>query len=221
MPEYFLEKLDLNRKPNTSRLFLAEGFSEVGYIEAALSKRGADPNTATILCFAGVSKMVGHTKTIVKLLDPQRLQQLRGVGVMADCENNPNNRVSTIIECAKAFGFQKCATDLIKDGQHTDNERRFALSLSPNSQTPGRIETLILQEKSKDATMECIIGSLDCISQANNGRTVDQKAIVQMFISAAMNSSMAGIRHAFGAALFDPSHNAYKHHAAMVDFILT
>jgi hypothetical protein len=220
MPDYFLSDFDLNEKPKTSRLFLAEGFSEVGYIEAALKLRNADPNAATILCFKGVNKMVGHSRTIVKFLDPQRLGQLQAIGVMADCENDPDGRVDTIIDCGKAFGFARCATDLVKTGSHSANGRKFALSLSPARGKNGRIKALILQEKAQDATMKCISDSLACISDANTGRPVDQKAIVQMFISAAMNNSMAGIGHAFRAALLDVTHQAYQHHLAMVDFIL-
>ena len=220
MPDYFLADFDLRKKPRTLRLFLAKGYSEVGYIETVLSLRMADPETTTILCFKGVDRMSGHARTIVKFLSPQMLEQLRAIGVLADCEDNPKGRIDVIIECGKAFGFKNCASDLAKTSRHSANGRKFALSVSPAPGRNGRIETLILQEKSQDATMRCISDSLPCISAANNGRSVDEKAIVQMFISASMNNSMAGIAHAFRGSLFDVNHQAYQNHIAMVDYVL-
>ena len=56
MPDFFIDGFDLNEKPNTIRLFLAEGKSEVGFLEAALTLQGADFATTTILCFRGVQE---------------------------------------------------------------------------------------------------------------------------------------------------------------------
>jgi hypothetical protein len=220
MAGYALANFDLKPKPQTSRLFLAEGDSEVGYIEAALTLRGADPAVTTILCFKGINKMAGHAQTIAKFLKPGMMQQLIAIGVLADCENDPNGRLRAVIECGKAFGFPNCATDMTDTGRHSANGRKFAVSLSPAPGAQGRIEALVRLEKSQDATMGCIGGSLGCIEAANHGRQVDEKAIVQMFISAAMNSSIAGIGHAFRAGLFDVTHAAYKNHLGMIDYIL-
>jgi hypothetical protein len=221
MVAYFIEGFDLNKKPRTSRLFLAEGFSEVGYFEAALTLRAADPETSTILCFQGVKKMSGHAKTIVKFISPQMLNQIVAIGVMADCEDSPKGRLNVIIECGKAFGFENCAKDLLQNRRHAAQGRKFALSLSPKIGVEGRIEALILEEKREDETMKCISASLACISKANNGRAVDEKAIVQMLISASMNNSMAGIRHAFRGGLFDVTDKAYRDHLSMIDFIIS
>jgi hypothetical protein len=68
--------------------------------------------------------------------------------------------------------------------------------------------------------MRCIAVSFDCISEANGGREVDEKARVQMFISASMNNSMAGIRNAFLAGLLDVRADAYEAHLDLVDFVL-
>jgi hypothetical protein len=221
MADFFLDGFYLRKKPNTGRLFLAEGPSEVGYhLEVALALKRADPQSTTILCFKGVNKMARHSRTIVKFIEPSMVQQLRAIGVIADCEDSPKGRLDAIIACGKAFGFNRCAADLNRTGQHTDNNRKFAVSLSPSGAQPGRIETLVLQEISENETMKCIAATLGCISAANNGRQVNEKAQVQMFISAAMNNSMAGIRNAFLARLLDVTADAYKAHLAMVDFIL-
>ena len=164
--------------------------------------------------------MSGHTKTIVKFINPQMLQQLQAIGVIADCENEPKGRIDFIIECARAFGFDKSGSDLSKTGRHVVGNRKFALSVSPAPGRKGRIETLILEEISENGTMKCISKSFDCISKANKGRAVDEKAQVQMFISASMNNSMAGIRQAFLAKVLDVTNKAYKAHFDMVRFIL-
>lgn len=220
MQTFFVEGFDLSKKPNTVRLFLAEGFSEVGYLEAALTILGADSDTTTILCFQGVQRMSGHTKTIVKFLDPQMLEQIKAIGVIADCEDEPKGRIDAIIDCAKAFSFNKSASDLTSTGHHVEGNRKFALSVSPAPNREGRIETLILEEISKTKTMKCIVESFECISAANNGRNIDEKAQVQMFISASMNNAMAGVRQAFLAKIFDVTNKAYEAHFEMVKFII-
>jgi hypothetical protein len=220
MAEYFVEGFDLNKKKATNILFLAEGLPEVGFLEAALKLRKASADTTTILCFRGIDKMGRHANTIVKFIDPQTVQALQGVGIIADSENSPKGRIDSVIECAKSFLFPKCAADLKVTGRHTDGNRKFAVSLSPALDQQGRIETLILQEISPKETMKCICASFECISKANNGRDVDDKAKVQMYISAVMNNSMAGIRQGFSGGLFSVVDKAYSAHLAMVDFIL-
>jgi hypothetical protein len=146
--------------------------------------------------------------------------RLEAIGVIADCDNSPNGRLDTIVNCGKAFGFESCRNDLFASGRHVDGNRRLGVSLSPRLGIEGRIEGLILREKAEDETMKCVSQSLECISNANGRRPVDEKAQVQMFISAVTNSSMAGIRQAFGAGTFDVTHTAYAEHLALVDFIL-
>lgn len=220
MPGYFIEEFDLRTKPNTTRLFLAEGHAEVGFLEAELARRSASPDAHTILCFQGVQRLHEHSNTIVKLIDPVVLQKIVAFGVLADSEDNPDGRLASVIDCAKAFGFERAARDLSTSGQYSDGKKRFAVSLSPSIGKTGRIETLVLQEISSHGTMKCILESLPCITRANNGRTVDEKAQVQMFISAAMNNSFAGIRRAFVGGLFDSRHAAYERHVAMVDYVV-
>jgi hypothetical protein len=220
MPAFFLNGFDLRQKPKTTRLFLAEGLSEVGFLESALALRGADDNLVTILCFQGIDRMAAHARSIVKFIAPEVLEKLVGIGLIADSESDPSARLAAIIDCAKAFSFPKCAADLLATGKHVDGDRKFAASLSPALSKQGRIETLILDEISPTATMQCILASLPCIVAANNQRSVDQKAQVQMYISAAINNSMAGIRQAFLASLFKVTHPTYATHLTMVDFVL-
>ena len=215
---YYIEGFDLAKKPLTSKLFLDEGLAEVGFLEAALRLRDADVERVTILCFQGISKMKGKSETIVKLLAPDVLVQLRAIGVMADAEQDPGARISTIIECAKAFSFPKCAKDLSETGRHEYEGRLFAFSLSPSAKKAGRLEDLILKEVAGDAVSNCINLSLPCFEKEH--QVLNEKAKVQMYISAAMNTSMAGIRNAFAAGLFYPADAAYSHHLDMVDSIL-
>ena len=67
--------------------------------------------------------------------------------------------------------------------------------------------------------MACINTSLPCITSVT-GNPVDQKAQVQMFLSAAMNNSAAGIRIGFQSQVFDINHSAYERHMATVRAVL-
>jgi hypothetical protein len=221
MPTYYSENFDLSSKPQTSHLLLAEGESEVGFIDAYLNLLNADLAKTTILCFKGLSKVHGHSNTLAKLLAKEfdGLARLRGIGLMADSEKNPTGQIDLVIECAKAFGFPRCAKDLRANFQHEDSGRGFSFALSPSSKKHGRIETLILQEIGPTALFARVAKSFPCIVETTTVM-VDEKAQVQMFISAKANNSMAGIRHAFAAGLFDVRAKPYEQARAMIDYVL-
>jgi hypothetical protein len=220
--EYFIAEKDINKKPSTTHLFLAEGEAEVGLIESCLKDLKANPETCTILCFKGVNRMKGRAETFVKLLVPGigDISNLRGIGLIADSDTNPSGRIDTVIECAKAFGFSRSGTDLRKQGVHKDGNRVFAFSLSPSNLTQGRIEDIILQEITNKPIMQCISNILPCLENAI-GTNVDTKALVQMYISAESNNSMAGLRNAFAAGMFDIHHSAYAAHMQTVTTVIS
>lgn len=216
---YFIDGFDLRAKPETIHLLLAEGPSEVGFMTRYLSQIDADVASTSIICFKGVSRIVGHTRTIVKLLGPGTVERLRGIGIMADSDTNPEGRIDTVIDCAKAFGFPRSGKDLHDTGKHEQEGRVFAYSLSPSRSREGSIEDLILDEVISDPMTACISDSCNCIASVS-GLEVNKKAKVQMFISAKMNSSMAGVQHAFAAGLFDVNHEVWHEHRKMIDTVL-
>jgi hypothetical protein len=221
MGSYYLKKFDLSLKPKTTHLFLAEGEAEVGLVEQYLNRVSANVDTTTILCFRGLSKAATFVPTLTKLMEKgaDGLDQLRGVGLLADAEDDPPARLNIAIQFGVALGFPNCASDVRKTGRHESNNRRFAVSLSPANDQAGRIETLILTEVADDRVFKCIEQSFACVAEAN-GIPVDEKAKVQMFISAKVNSSMAGIQHAFGKGIFQCAAAPYGVARAMFDYVL-
>jgi hypothetical protein len=221
MSSYYLKKFDLAAKPDTVHLFLTEGEAEVGFIDQYLTRVSANLDTTTILCFEGLAKMTTFASTLAKLLErgANGLDQLRGVGLMADAETNHSGRLAVAIQCGTALGFTSCSKDIRQTGRHESNGRRFAVSLSPSNNTNGRIENLLLQEIAADPVFQCIEQSFDCIEVAN-GPAVDEKARVQMFISAKANSNLAGIRHAFGKGIFQSAAAPYDAARSMIDYVL-
>ena len=165
--------------------------------------------------------MRDKTDTLVKLIEkgPHGLDQLRGVGVMGDSEDNPSGQLDVAIQIATSLGFSRPAKDLRDAQQCERNGRRFCVALSPSHQRQGRIEDLIVEEVSTDPAYQCLELGFSCIEGLNNA-PVDAKARVQMFISAKANSSLAGIRHAFGAKIFNPNATAYSAARSMVDYVL-
>ena len=55
---------------------------------------------------------------------------------------------------------------------------------------------------------------------STKGHDLDQKAQVQMYLSAAMNNSAAGIRIGFQSEVFNISHAAYSRHLSTVRAVL-
>ena len=221
MPSYYCNTFDLTSKPATTHLFLAEGEAEVGFIEQYLQALQPSFDTTTILCFKGLGNVRDKTDTLVKLIEkgPSNLDQLRGIGVMGDAESNPAGQLDVAIQIATSLGFSRPAKS-IRDAQQCEmNGRRFCVALSPSHQQNGRLEDLIMQEVAADPVFQCLEDSFDCI-EASNDISVDPKARVQMFISAKANSSLAGIRHAFGAGIFSSSAQPYSTARSMIDYVL-
>jgi hypothetical protein len=91
---------------------------------------------------------------------------------------------------------------IIKDRHGTYYVRRrvperFGVSLSPSHNQPGRIEHLIRQEVSADPAFLCLVPAFKCVERLTN-IPVDEKAQVQMFISAKANSNSPGFTAPFG-----------------------
>lgn len=221
MASYYCSKFDLTTRPGTTHLFLAEGEAEVGFIDEYLKSVGPDFGATTILYFKGLRNVRDKTDTLVKLIEkgPSGLDQLRGVGVMGDAEDNPSGQLDVAIQIATSLGFSRPATDIRDTQQCERNGRRFCVALSPSHQGKGRIEDLIVAEVSTDPVFQCLEDGFSCI-EALNAKPVDLKARVQMFISAKANGSLAGIRHAFGAKIFDPGAQPYAAARSMIDYVL-
>lgn len=221
MPSYYCSKFDLTTKPDTTHLFLAEGEAEVGFIDEYLKIIAPNFAATTILCFKGLGNVRDKTDTLAKLIEkgPNGLDQLRGIGVMGDAEDNPTGQLDVAIQIATSLGFSRPAKDVRETLQCERNGRRFGVALSPSHERRGRIEDLIIEEVSIDPVFKCLEDSFSCI-EAVKEASVDAKARVQMFISAKANSSLAGIRHAFGAKIFDPNAKPYAAARSMIDNIL-
>ncbi|WP_315812608.1 hypothetical protein [Bradyrhizobium sp. SZCCHNR2028] len=221
MSSYYLKKFDLAAKPKTTHLFLAEGEAEVGLVDQYLNQIGADFETTSILCFRGLTKAATFVPTLAKLMEKGAtgLDQLRGIGMLADSENDPVARLNMAIQFGVALAFPSCSGDIRDLGRHESRNRRFAVSLSPANDKVGRIENLVLAEVANDDVFKCVEQSFACIAAAN-GTEVDEKAKVQMFISAKINSSMAGIQHAFAKGIFQCAAPVYDPVRSMLDYIL-
>jgi hypothetical protein len=221
MASYYCSKFDLTSKPTTTHLFLAEGEAEVGFIDQHL--QAIQPNFAatTILCFKGLGNVRGKTDTLVKFIEKgsNNLDQLRGIGVMGDAESNPAGQLDVAIQMATSLGFSHPAKPIRDTRQCESNGRRFCVALSPSHNQKGRLEDLIIQEVSTDPVFQCLESGFTCIEALNN-KPVEPKARVLMFISAKANSSLAGIRHAFGAGILNSGAQPYAPARAMIDYIL-
>ena len=220
MPYYVKGKpgvLSLESKPATTHLFLAEGEAEVGLIEAYLTSIAAPEPATTILCFAGVNRIAPQSAELAKFISKSP-DKIVGIGLLADADDNPQGRVDVTINVAKSFGFKKGGA-LNTNSVSVEDGRTFAFFISPGPNQNGRIEDTILGEIGASQLFGCVGAAFPCIEE-QTGAPVNSKASVQMFISARMNNSMAGILHAFRAAVFDVQHEAYAGPRTMIDRVM-
>jgi hypothetical protein len=218
---YYLQQFNLAARPDATRLFLAEGETEVAFIELCLESLGVDPDTTAVLCFKGLSKVYGHTATLAKLLAKEQggLERIRSIGLMADADDNPQGRVDLVIACAKELGFPKSGKELRDTSRCEADGRKFCFALSPDRDAVGNFETLALKEVADAPIYKCMAQSFDCIER-ESGTPVSVKARAQMYISAVANSSMAGVGHALRGSIFDPQHVSYAAARGMIDYVL-
>ena len=219
MGNYSIELDELSALGAPRYLMFAEGPSEVGLINSYLTTIDAKSNVIRVLCFRGASKMSSFITTFIKTVIPSQteLAAIEGIGLIADSETDPSARIDSVIQCAKLLGFDGEGKELRNNYRCKKHNRRFAFSFSPGQTVRGRIEDLVVKEISSDGLFDCINDFYSCIEFAINS-TFNSKALVQMYISAKTNSSVAGVKFACENGLFDVTNDAYQGHRATIDF---
>jgi hypothetical protein len=203
------------------KLFLAEGYAELGFLNRELSLRKVSNSDVGVYCFKGLVKLSTHRETLINILDTERgdLREIECFGLLADSEVDCVGRRDASISLFKDLEFTKCAQDIVSTGKYNKNMRRVALSLSPSNSINGRIEDLIIEEISKHSHYDkCFSSFHECINDFS-GKPLDQKAIVQIYISS-VKSDLCGVGRAFESGILDVRDSAYANHQSMIDFIL-
>ena len=215
MPDYYARISDIQQIAKTLRfLILAEGDAEAGFSNQFLQQFDLPQEEVAVFCFEGVSRMQRHCSTILKLAEKEEgsLDRLIGICLIADTDDNPTGRVDSAIDIARNFGFQHSGKEIREQGWAIEKNRMFCCSLSPSNEVEGRLEDLILMEIDASPVHRCLVNAIPCIQRAK-GERMNSKALVQMYISAQSNSSLAGIKHCFTRGIFKASHKAYEGHA--------
>lgn len=218
---YCVNVPDLPKKPHTKFLFLVEGRAEEALIDTHLKRLSVAQEEAAIICFEGTKRIADVARTLKKIIDVnfQQNNEIRSLGFLGDSELDPSSRIDAYFKAAKDLGFDQVGRILRDVGRQEFEGKKVAISLSPGNNTNGRIEDLVLQEIHRTEMFNCISSIVECLQSAGHYK-LDNKALVQMFISASHNTSLAGIGRAFSAGVFNSSHAAYACHTEMIDYLV-
>lgn len=205
MPAYFRKKLDMNLLQPGSSLFLAEGMSEVGFIEATLGTvEAANPNSIVVACFEGISKFRSYLSLIA---NHANFAFVVALGVMTDTDGPGVNRKQQVLDALAASGIAYNPAQLDGNGVHHGASRKVAVFWSPGKGLDGRIEEMVLEEIKKSDFAGCLADLKRCVIAITN-EALDAKAIVQTYISL-RRPNLCGCGRAFESAVLDVTDAAY------------
>ena len=199
-------------------LFLAEGDAEVGFLNAYLKNKQRNSAETGVYCFKGLQRIGGHnTVSLRKVLSLSldSISDLHGIGLIADAEAEPENRLEAVIALFKELGFPKCAKDILAGGRHQTGNQRIGVSFSPNLKQSGRIEDLVVKEVAEWQHSKHLNSYAEGTGIAN-----ERKAICGTYI-ATRKPDLCGLGRAFEAGVLDVTNSAYELHRDLIDFVCT
>ena len=200
----------LGRLPPGTKLFLAEGQSEVGLIEAILKGAGAQ-DECSVFCFGGLGQLGTVLKGIAGL---PGFDQLGCLGLILDAETDFNARVTSVISHFSGHGVTLTPEDILECKTTMVGSCRIGVFISPGDGLHGRIEDNVMQEIETSDLFTCIQSMSECV-EAVMFRKLDKKAVVQIYISA-LKGDLCGIGRAFDAGILKVEHHAYDGPRGMV-----
>ncbi|MER9371491.1 DUF3226 domain-containing protein [Mesorhizobium sp. M0491] len=206
---YLVEKPDASTRPGATRLLMAEGYAEVGFIETYLATLQTPINQVILTCFKGVANLAQSVRVMRKVLDPgEGAGRFGRVGVFADAEQNPAGRLDAVVDSADQFGFGAVSQNLRQTNFCDAGQRRFAFHLAPNNVGAGMIEDLVAAEIAGSSIAQCLTDYRACVLAAD-AMNLSSKAQAQIFILTKRNSDAAGLGRAFQDGILDVMHPAY------------
>ncbi|RUV33148.1 DUF3226 domain-containing protein, partial [Mesorhizobium sp. M7A.F.Ca.MR.148.00.0.0] len=170
MTEYLVEKPDASTRPNATRLLMAEGQAEVGFIEAYLALLHTPIDQVILTCFKGVANLARSVRVMRKVLDDvgEGAGRFGRVGVFADAEQNPVGRLDAVVDSADQFGFGAVSQNLRQTNFCESGQRRFAYHLAPNNIGAGMIEDLVTTEIAGSSLAQCLTNYRACVLAADD-----------------------------------------------------
>jgi len=192
----------LGRLAPESKLFLAEGASEEGFIRKILEKHS--DQQSVVFCFAGL----GDLSTVLKSISGvPGINNLKSLGLMLDAEVDFNARVSSVIGHFANHNITLPPGDVHNSRVSLHGSCRIGVYISPGAGSSGRIEDTALIEIQETKLWSCVDAYAKCIESAL-GKEFDKKSIVQTYIST-IKGDLCGLGRAFQANILNVAHTAY------------
>jgi len=200
--------IDFNSLSPDSRLFLGEGSSEVGLLNAIIAELAVER--------AQVFEVKGekHLKTVLEVLSDQATARaaLSCLGIVFDANANAKAKLDSIAATLNSCGFDFDQANLSAQGVYSGS-LPIGVFISPGNGKAGRIETLILEEVASSSVQPCVEGFAKCVEH-HSKRKVDEKGLVQVYLGSF--NAAHGIAVAFERRILDIRHNAYADVREMV-----
>jgi Protein of unknown function (DUF3226) len=196
------QRIDFNALSRGSRLFLAEGSSELGLLNSAIESLGID--RAAVFDVQGEKNL----NTVLKRAADQTGSRgvLACLGIVFDANDSYPTKLQSIAAALTSAGFVFDAAGLNQYGVFRGGNVPIGIYISPTNNAAGRIETMILGEVAASPVDVCVNNFATCVEQ-RSGRQMDEKGRVQAYL-ASFNAAH-GVAVAFEKGVLDIKHNTY------------
>jgi len=195
--------IDFNSLSPDSRLFLGEGSSEVGLLNAIVAELAVQ--RAVVFDVKGET----HLKTVLNVLSDQVTARgpLSCLGIVFDANADAKAKLDSIAAILKSCGFDFDVANLSAEGVYTHGSLPIGVFISPGHGKAGRIETMILGEVATSPVQPCVQDFAKCIEQ-RSGRKMDEKGLVQAYLGSF--NAAHGIAVAFEKQILNIKHDTYS-----------
>lgn len=186
-------------------LLFAEGDSEALFLEKWLETINCDPNDIAVICIQGINKLEVSLK---KLSGEENFANVKRYGFLIDAENGAaKNKENMVTELLRKYSVIP-KKHHIRAGQLSEIEnKRIALFVSPNNNSKGCIEDIVINEISDDILFPCIKAFTQCV-ESTTGESISPKSLVQVYIST-YKPRLCGTGRGFESGVLKVTHDAY------------
>ena len=185
------------------RIFLAEGASEAYFLNKLLEKLGRSADEYVVFCYGGNNGLPAALKS---LSSNEIFSEVTKIGVMTDADDNSEIVRESVLNEFRKIGYIDSKTEM-NEGLARHDGRTLGVFVTPEGNSVGRIETMIMNEISGKNEILCINQLRQCLEE-KAGNSLTDKAICQIFISI-KKDNLCGVGRAFDMGIFDINDPAY------------
>lgn len=193
-----------------SNLFIVEGKDEKNVIEAFLDRFGNVETPYRIHSTDGIDNMGNFLRLLPRL---PGFEELRSIGIVADADNDCNNRFKSIVSFLESVNLEAPHAP----GIVTSSIPKIGVFIMPNNKDNGCLEDLFVLTVSNTPIYSCISSFFECAAEKGFIPRRRSKAFSQAVLSC-NQEFVKDLGVGAKKGYWDFNHNSFK---AFREFILT